>query len=64
MMARPVGRPRSTNPKNNLVGIRLSKTDLAHFRSLEERTSLLPGEIVRLLLRTASVEDLKERIGR
>jgi hypothetical protein len=63
-MARPVGRPRSNNPKNNLVGVRLSKTDLAHIRSLEEKTGLVPGQVVRLLLRTASVEDLRERMGR
>jgi hypothetical protein len=58
------GRPRSRNPKSNLIGIRLSQDDLAHVNALAERMSLLPGEIVRLLLRSANVEGLKERIGR
>jgi hypothetical protein len=58
------GRPRSRNPKSNLIGIRLSQDDLAHVNALAERMSSLPGEIVRLLLRSANVEDLKERIRR
>jgi hypothetical protein len=58
------GRPRSRNPKSNLIGIRLSKDDLASVNELAERMRLLPGEIVPLLLRSANVEDLKERIGR
>jgi hypothetical protein len=58
------GRPRSRNPKSNLNGIRLSKDDLAHVNELAGRMRLLPDEIVRLLLRSANVEDLKERIGR
>jgi hypothetical protein len=58
------GRPKSINPKTHLYGIRFSGQDRACLDAVMERTGLKLGEIVRMLIRSTTVEEIRDRIGR
>ena len=57
------GRPKSTNKKINLIGIRLAPDDLAHVKDLADRVKLSPGATIRLVLHRMTVDEIKEWIG-
>jgi hypothetical protein len=59
-----VARPKSTNPKSNLIGLRLTTADRALLKQLTTRTGLNQGAAIRLLIRNADLQKAAEAVGR
>jgi hypothetical protein len=58
------GRPRSTNPKSNLIGLRLTASDRELLDKLVARTGLDQGAAIRMLIRNADLQRTQEAVGR
>ena len=57
-------RPKSANPKTNLIGLRLTDTDRELLDKLMARTGLEQGTAIRLLIRNADLQKAQEAVGR
>ena len=59
-----MARPKSTNPKSNLIGLRLTASDKDLLDKLMARTGLEQGAAIRMLIRNADVQKAAEAVGR
>jgi hypothetical protein len=57
-------RPKSANPKSNLIGLRLTDTDRELLDKLMARTGLEQDAAIRLLIRNADLQKAQEAVGR
>ena len=58
-----MARPKSTNPKTNLIGLRLSPVDRELLDKLAGRTGLNQSAAIRLLIRNADLQKAVEAVG-
>jgi hypothetical protein len=59
-----MARPRSENPKSNLIGLRLTASDRERLNQLMSRTKLEQGDVLRPLIRNADLQKAPEAVGR
>jgi hypothetical protein len=59
-----MARPKSKDPKNKVVGLRLNTSDRALLDRLMATTKLEQGDVIRLLIRNVDLQRAREAVGR